>query len=301
VFVTELSSFQLEAIDHFRPRAAALLNLAADHLDRYAVVADYAAAKRRLFRRQEKDDVAVLNADDPEVAAVATVAAARPRLFSRRGPIADGCYLDGERVIEVDPGEGSRLLFTAADVPLAGVHNLENAMAAALLARAMGAAPEAMRGGLRGFRGLPHRVQRVAERRGVTWYDDSKGTNPAATVKSLEGFPDRSVHLILGGRKKGADPRELATAVGRKARWVYFVGEAGAEFAAALGHLAPGEMAGTLDRAVEAAARRAVAGEVVLLSPACASFDQYTSYAERGDHFQRLVRELDRPRAARGG
>jgi UDP-N-acetylmuramoylalanine--D-glutamate ligase len=288
MFVVELSSFQLETIDTFRPKAAALLNLSPDHLDRYADLRAYGDAKRRIFMRQTPEDVAVLNADDPEVAA--TVVAARRRFFSASRPVEDGCFLDGEAVVETSPGGGRESLFSRADVPVAGLHNLENAMAAALLARALGAPREAIAAGLRSFPGLPHRMVRVAERSGVAWYDDSKGTNIGASTKAAEGFADHTVHWILGGLAKGADPRELRDAVGRKARRVYLIGEAAEAFREALADLAPVEMAGTLERAVEAAASAAAPGEAVLLSPACASFDQFRDYGDRGDQFQRLVR-----------
>ena len=194
------------------------------------------------------------------------------------------------QVIESAPGEPPRPLFAAAEVPLPGVQNLENAMAAALLARGFGASPEAVRRGLAGFTGLPHRMQRVAVRDGVTWYDDSKGTNPAATGKSLEGFADGTVHLILGGRNKGADFAALAPLLGRKARRLYLIGEAAGELAQALAGTAPIERSGTLAAAVRAAAGGAAPGEAVVLSPACASFDQFRNFAHRGEVFQREVR-----------
>jgi UDP-N-acetylmuramoylalanine--D-glutamate ligase len=289
VFVVELSSFQIEGIATFTPKAAALLNLAEDHLDRYASMEEYAAAKRALFRNMAAGDVAVLNSDAP--ATLATPTAAGKRLFSRRGPVADGCFADAAGVVlEVAPGTSPVELFRAADVPLAGVQNLENAMAAALLARAVGAAPEGIRAGLAGFRGLPHRMEKVGESGGVAWYDDSKGTNPAATAKSLEGFADGTVHLILGGRNKGADLASLAPLVAAKARRVYLIGEAASDFERALGPTAPYEHAGTLDGAVRAAAGRARPGEVVVLSPACASFDQFRNFVHRGEVFKDLVR-----------
>ena len=290
-FVVELSSFQVDGLVTFKPRAAALLNLSEDHLDRYGSMAAYVASKKRLFLPMDSAGIAVLNADDPEAADAATEA--RKRWFSRRGRVRDGCWAtpDG-RVLEVTPGEPDVYLFDAADVPLAGVQNLENAMAAALLARAIGAEPAEIRRGLRSFQGLPHRMQRAGERNGVVFYDDSKGTNPGATLKSLEGFADGTVHLILGGRNKGADLAVLTPLVRQKARRVYLIGEAAEECAAALGDAVPFERSETLDRAVRAAAAQAVAGEAVVLSPACASFDQFRSFVHRGEVFQALVREL---------
>ncbi len=293
VFVAELSSFQLEGIATFAPRAAALLNLSPDHLDRHAGLAAYAAAKAAIFARQEESDVAVLNADDPRGREVAEgIRRARRRFFSRLAEVEDGCFLAGDEIVEVTPGARRRPLFRAADLPLPGTHHLENAMAAALLARVFGVEPRALVAGLAAFEGLPHRTQRVATIAGVAWIDDSKGTNVGATAKSLEGFADGAVHLILGGRNKGADLGELAEIVVRKARRLYLIGEAAPELERRLAHLVPAERSGELAQAVSAAAREARAGEVVLLSPACASFDQYANYAERGRHFQRLVAAL---------
>ncbi len=308
IFVVELSSFQLEAVDRFHPRAAALLNLSPDHLDRHPDLAAYLAVKAAIFRRQGPADTAVLNAGDSRVrdlAVASSSAGPRRRLFASRGTVDDGCHLAGDAVVEVRPGAEPVELFRPGDLPLPGPHNLENAMAAALLVRAGGASPAAIAAGVRGFRGLPHRLERVRERRGVAWYDDSKGTNPAATARSLEGFADRSVHLILGGRFKGGDLAELARRVAEKARRVYLVGEAAETFARALATeelttVAPLERAGTLERAVAAAAERAVAGETVLLSPACSSFDQFHNFAERGRIFQDLVRALGPTNGAAG-
>lgn len=291
VFVVELSSFQIEGIDTFKPKAAALLNLSEDHLDRYGTMAAYGAAKKRLFRDMDPDGVAVLNADDPETADVET--RARRRYFSRLRPVADGCWADTEgRVAEVSPGQPDTELFHASDVPLAGVQNLENAMAAALLARAVGVEPEAIRAALHGFRGLPHRLQKVGEKGGVFFYDDSKGTNPGATLKAIEGFADGTVHLILGGRNKDADLAVLTPMVRRKARRAYLIGEAASGFEQALGGAVPYEMAGTMEQAVRSAAAQARPGEAVVLSPACASFDQFRNFVHRGQVFQELVRNV---------
>lgn len=296
-FVVELSSFQLEGTDVFRPRAAALLNLSPDHLDRHGSLDGYLDAKRRIFLRQAGGDVAVINADDPLVAA--TVVPAHRRSFSTAGPVPDGCYLDGDVVVETDL-DGPRELFRRDELPIAGLHNVANAMAATLLARALGVPAPALRRGLQGFHGLPHRMERVLERGGVVWYDDSKGTNLGATAKSLEGFRDESVHLVLGGRNKGADPRLLRGIVGQKVRRVYLIGEAAPEFEAALADLVPCEPSRTLPAAVRSMAEHAVPGEVAVLSPACASFDQFRDFHDRGEQFQRLVRALPPAGGVRG-
>ncbi len=290
-FVVELSSFQLEAVDRFHPRAAALLNLSADHLDRHADLAAYLAVKAAIFRRQEASDTAVLNARDPRVRRLAVPS--RCRFFDSRGTVEDGCHLAGGAVVEVRPGAEPVELFRPEELPLPGPHNLENAMAAALLARACGAAPSAVAAAVRSFRGLPHRLERVRERCGVVWYDDSKGTNAAATLRSLESFADGTVHLILGGRFKGGGLEELRRRVATKARRAYLIGESATRFARALAGAVPVERAATLERAVVAAAERAGSGDTVLLSPACASFDQFRSFAHRGHAFQRLVRALE--------
>ena len=221
----------------------------------------------------------------------ATPVRGRARFFATAGPVADGCHVDGDRVVERSPGAAPVELFARADVPLPGPHNLENAMAAALLARAVGAAPADLAPALAAFRGLPHRLERVAERDGVVFFDDSKGTNVGATLRSLEGFSDGSVHLILGGRDKGADLSLLRPMVARKARRVYLVGEAADELAAALAGAVAITRSGRLEIAVAEAARQARGGETVLLSPACASFDQFRDFVERGRRFQECARE----------
>lgn len=290
VFVVEVSSFQLESVATLHPRVAALLNLSPDHLDRHGSFQRYLEAKTRIFARQTPIDIAVLNADDPWVRDVGVVA--RRRQFSRRAVPADGCYVDGETVVEVDPNGGSLELFECGEVPLVGDHNLENAMAAALMARSIGAGSEGFASALSEFRGLPHRMELVAEIDGVSWLNDSKGTNVGATLKSLAGFDERTVHLILGGRAKGADLSALAGEVARKASRVYLIGEAAESIGSILLPGVAHEYSGDLEHAVRSAAARALEGETVLLSPACASFDQYDSFAHRGEHFRDLVQSL---------
>lgn len=303
VFVVELSSFQLEAVDRFRPRAAALLNISPDHLDRYGNVAEYAAAKARIFGNQEASDVAVLNGDDRGACRVGggpggAPAPVRRRFFSRLRQVEDGCYLDRDRVIEVGP-DVSRELFRLGDLALDGLHNVENAMAAALLASAVGADPCGFRPGLRVFNGLPHRMRLVETIAGVRYYNDSKATNPAAAAQALAGFSDRSVHLILGGRAKGEGAAfgELAEAAAIKAAAVYLIGEAADAIAPVLTDGTERHHCGSLDRAVEAASAASDPGQSVLLSPACASFDQFEDFAQRGRCFERQVEAL----AAGGG
>lgn len=291
VYVVELSSFQLESVDTFRPHAAALLNLSPDHLDRHGDAAAYQAAKTRIFARQKRRDLTVLNADDARL--VDLVTPSHRRWFSRRRPVEDGCFVVGERVLEAVPGKPHRHLFARSDVMLSGSHNLENAMAAALLARSQTVSRAHIARALRAFRGLPHRLEVIAEVAGVRFFDDSKGTNVGATVASLEGFEPNSVHLILGGRAKGADFSVLADAVAAAACRVYLIGEAAAAIARALAGTGVAlEHDARLARAVASAARQARPGESVVLSPACASFDQFSSFVERGRAFKRLVLAL---------
>lgn len=298
LFVVELSSFQLENLVTFQPDAAALLNLSPDHLDRYEGFEAYVAAKGEIFRNQGPENVAVVNGDDPAVVAMTAQARARRRMFSRSSEVEDGCFLADGTVWEAVPGAAPSALFQREDLSLDGAHNLENAMAASLLARRFGAESNHLKVALGGFQGLPHRMERVGEGGRVAFYNDSKGTNVAATSKSLEDLPDGSVHLILGGVHKGDDPRLLADLVRRKVRRLYLIGESADTFRSALEGVVAAEVSETLERAVASAAESAEAGEVVLLSPACASFDQFSNYAQRGDAFRSMVSAL--PEAIHG-
>ena len=293
-FVCEVSSFQLEAVDRFRPDVAVLTNVTPDHLDRYAGFDDYAAAKARVFENQREEDFAVVNADDP----VASRAGSRGRRvpFSRRGPAPGGTWSEGGRLFSEVRGK-RREVVAAERVALPGAHNLENALAALAAAECLEAPAAAIEEGLTRFRGLPHRTELVREDGGVRWVNDSKGTNVDATAKSLEGLAERSVLLILGGRDKHGDFGNLGEPVARAARVVLTIGDAAPKIASALEGRAPVESCGTLDRAVTRAAELARPGDTVLLSPACASFDQYANFEERGRHFAELVGRLDR----RGG
>jgi UDP-N-acetylmuramoylalanine--D-glutamate ligase len=298
VWVVELSSYQLEGIRRFAPDVAVHLNLTPDHLDRYRSLDDYGAAKARIFENQREAQVAVLNADDPLVARI------RPRArrleFSRRAVPARGTAVAGDAFVADLDGTGPRPVARLRDLALPGAHNLENALAALAATLPLGVTPEAAAATFRSFRGLPHRTALVRVRGGVAYYNDSKGTNIDATLKSLEGFPDRTVHLILGGKEKGDDFRRLAPLALVKSRRVLTIGAAEGRIAAALGET-PGltvVRCGTLERAVAEAAAAAAPGEVVLLSPACASFDQFRNFEDRGEAFESLVRALPEPLAS---
>ena len=288
-FVCELSSFQLEGVERFRPHVAVLTNITPDHLDRYSGFSEYAAAKARVFARQEPGDFAVVNADDIASRAIGT--RARRVLFSRRGrPAGAGpaAWLEaGELVSDVAaPKHG---VVPADRLALPGAHNVENALAALAAAECLGAPAEAIVSALTRFEGLPHRSQLVAEADGVRWVDDSKGTNVDAALKSLEGYAPGSVVLILGGRDKHGDFAALSRLVRRNARVVLTIGEAAPVIEQALAGAAPIERADTMEHAVARAAALARPGDTVLLSPACASFDQYRDFEERGRHFAQLA------------
>ncbi len=281
-WVLEISSFQSELLTSMAPTAAIFLNLSQDHLERHADLADYLAAKRRLFSFQGSGDTAVLNADDEASAGTETDAARR--FFSLEGP-ADA-WLDGDRLLV----NGSELL-GADQVRLSGAHNLGNILAAALTAGAMGVCREAVAEAASSFGGLAHRHRTVHEIAGVRWIDDSKATNIGATLAALRGYPDGSLHLILGGQAKGQDFTVLDDEVRRSVARLYVIGVDGAEIADALTGAAPVEGCGTLDEAVSRARAAAESGQTVLLAPACASFDQFAGYEQRGDVFAALARE----------
>ncbi len=286
VVVAEVSSFQLQFVDGFRPAVAVWLNLAPDHLDWHPDVESYAAAKARIWERQGPGDVAVVNADDPVIMGLAAGAPGEVVSFGL-GPesAADWTVVDG--ALRGPGGAVAEVADLARSLP----HDLANALAAAAAATAAGATPEGIRTALCGFDGLPHRLTLVGEAAGVRFYDDSKATNPHAAVAAVEAFD--SVVLVAGGRNKGLDLGALGDAdvVGR-IRSVVTIGEAGPEVAAVFDGLRPVQSATSMDEAVRLAASAARPGDAVVLSPGCASFDWYVSYAQRGDDFARAVRAL---------
>jgi UDP-N-acetylmuramoylalanine--D-glutamate ligase len=284
--VAELSSFQLEDIETFRPKGATILNVTQDHLDRYHTIEEYAEAKARVFMNQTEDDVLVLNFDDPIVRAMASRTRARVIPFSRVEKIDGGVYLDGDAIF----CRGERIC-RVGDMKITGVHNIENAMAASALALAAGASRDAVEAALREFPGLEHRLEFVRERNGVTYINDSKGTNVGAVVKSVEGYT-RPVILIAGGLDKGSDFSPLYALFREKVKLLILIGKAADKMAKALGTAAETVRAKTLQDAVRLAEGRAVAGDVVLLSPACASFDMFKDFEDRGRQFKEAVRKL---------
>ncbi|HXJ23302.1 MAG TPA: UDP-N-acetylmuramoyl-L-alanine--D-glutamate ligase [Polyangia bacterium] len=291
--VVEASSFQLETVREFRPRVAVLLNITPDHLDRYDGMDGYAAAKARIFAAQDAADDAVVNADDLLSVRAASTAPSRQLQFSIARPLAAGAWLQDGALHVMVPGEPMEAY--PGDLSwLAGQrHNQANALAALLAARLAGASPDAARAGLLAFRPLDHRMELVADSGGVTYYDDSKGTNVGAVVAALDGFP-RSVVLIAGGRDKGGDYAPLAEVLARVGRAAILIGEAADKMEAAFrGHVAV-QRAPTMDDAVTAARAAARPGDAVVLSPACSSFDMFRDYAHRAEVFRAAVARVAR-------
>ena len=289
ITVVELSSFQLELIQNFRTDVSVFLNLTPDHLDRHGSMDAYVAAKSRIFANQTEEDFAILNADD---AATTPLAPAKPRLywFSRKQRAAQGAFVRGSEIVFRDDGK-EEVVLKREEVPLPGTHNLENVLAAVAATRLAGASSKAVREGVRSFVGVEHRLEFVAEVHGVRYYNDSKATNVDATLKALDAFPGR-ILVILGGKDKGSDYTLLQNALREKAILALLIGAAAGKIEGQIAGSVAIERAGTLDRAVEIASQAARAGDVVLLAPACASFDQFQNYEHRGGVFKALVREL---------
>jgi UDP-N-acetylmuramoylalanine--D-glutamate ligase len=281
----EASSFQLEDTSSFAPEVGVFLNFAEDHRDRHPGPADYLAAKLQLFERQEETDFAVLNASEPALARREIGGKARQVWFGE----SEGCELrhSGGRL----EWRGNHLM-DASELGLRGPHNLENAMAAAAATLVRGIDADPVRAALRSFRGVPHRLETVAEIGGVRYVNDSKATNVAAAAAALRSF-ERGVHAIFGGSSKGSGFATLAPAVAERCAACYLIGEAAGRLAEALAPTGVELVScGDLERAVAQASQRARAGETVLLAPACASFDQYEDFERRGEHFRSLVERL---------
>lgn len=284
ILVAEVSSFQLERTFDFRPWIAVVTNLAPDHLDRHPDLETYARCKKKIFARQEAEDFLVVNGDDPEVCSWQ----GRSKVFRfSRSPLAEGVWVQGGRIEALLPTFRGALM-PLSEVALEGVHNLENVLAASAAALLCGASPEAVRAAVAGAKGLEHRMEFVRQVHGVRYINDSKGTNVGATVKSLESF-SCPVHLIAGGKGKGTDFRPLGPLVAKVVKTLILIGQAADAMAEALGGLTETCRARDLKEAVALAAARSRPGEVVLLSPACASFDMFRNFEERGKAFKEAV------------
>lgn len=300
IVVAEVSSFQLETVEAFHPRVAAVLNVTPDHLDRHGDFAAYVAAKARIFENQTEADCAVLNFDDAPTAALAVSTRAQVIFFSRSHPLERGVFCQDGWIVARLAGHPEQIC-PLAEVALRGQHNVENVLAATACALWTGMAPAPIRRAIAQFRVVPHRIEWIRDIRGVAYYNDSKGTNVASTIKALESFTE-PVILVAGGRGKGQDFAPLAKAASGRVRLAVLIGEDRKKIGTALAAAAiPGTEAGTMDEAVRLASAAARPGDMVLLSPACASFDMFENFEQRGEAFRAAVLALEGPAGGGSG
>lgn len=289
--VVEVSSFQLQWVETFRPRVALFLNITSDHIDYHGSLDAYREIKERIFARQDASDLAVLNADEETTAALRGRLRSRTELFSSSGAVTSGIFLSGDHLVHRLPA-GPEERYPIAMIHLPGRHNCENVMAAILAARACGCTPGEIIRAVDGFRGIAHRIEYAGERNGVLFYDDSKGTNVGAVVRALESF-SKPVLLLLGGRDKEGDFQTLAPLIRLGVKELLLFGEAREKINGLIGGIVRTTLAATMQEAIEKAFAAASRGDVVLLSPGCASFDEFKDYKERGNRFQEWVRNQE--------
>jgi UDP-N-acetylmuramoylalanine--D-glutamate ligase len=290
--VLEVSSFQLESTEEFHPQIAVILNITPDHLDRHGSFENYVRAKERIFAVQDEQDCLVLNADNPHTAQSASRAAARVYWFSIEHPVGQGAWVENGYVVYRASREAAiETVIPLGGIPLKGEHNVENVLAAVVAARQVGVAAADIRRAIENFRAVEHRLEYVATLNGVEFYNDSKATNVDATAKAVAAF-STGIHLILGGKDKNSDYTELSDLLRERVRAVYTIGSAAAKIESELRGVISLRSCGTLEKAVAAATAAARPGEIVLLAPACSSFDQFDSYEHRGRVFKQLVSEL---------
>ena len=289
--VLEVSSFQLETTEQFRPAIAVILNITPDHLDRHGTFENYALAKERIFAAQRQGDFLVLNADNVRAAASASRSNAAVYWFSLENSVRQGAWVEGGQIIyRASKDAQSETIMPLTGIPLKGEHNVENVLAAVCASLLAGASPQVIRHAVETFRAVEHRLEYVATVNGVEFYNDSKATNVDATAKAIASFPG-GIHLILGGKDKNSDYTQLADLLRSRVRAVYTIGAAAAKIESQLRGVVAIHSCETLERAVTTAAAAAHPGEVVLLAPACSSFDQFESYEHRGRIFKELVHD----------
>lgn len=294
IVVAEMSSFQLESVDSFCPKVAVVMNLTPDHLDRHKTMEAYAAAKANIFKNQGPEEYLLLNKDDAIVAAMAAGAKSHVYYFSQQEILDEGIWLEeGNLVYRLDKNGAPQVLIPAAEIGIVGSHNWQNAMAASLAALLMGQQPEIIAERLRAFKGVAHRMEPVATIDGVLYVNDSKGTNPDSTEKALGSYGERPIVLIAGGRNKGSDMAVLVPLMRAHCRGVVLVGEATGDFIDAFERTGYTDYvcADSFEDAVAKAREMAQSGDVVLLSPACASWDMFDNFEQRGDLFKELVKD----------
>jgi len=294
IAVLEVSSFQLETIQTFRPQIAVVLNVTPDHLDRHRTFAAYADAKARIFENQRAGDFTVLNADDQTCIELATRTRGQVFWFSRTAEVKQGAFVGDGRIFFRDHS-GQKEIMLVSEVSLKGAHNVENVLAAVCVGALLGCEPQRIRTAVRNFKAVEHRLEHVATIAGVDYYNDSKATNVDATIKAIESFP-ANIHLILGGKDKGSDYTVLNDLLQKRVKRVYTIGAAAAKIESQIVSTKNGgpeiDHAETLETAIRHAAEVAAAGDVVLLAPACASFDQFRNYEHRGKVFKQVVNTL---------
>ena len=288
--VLEVSSFQLETIQTFHAEIAVVLNVTPDHLDRHGTFEAYWAAKKHVFENQTDSDFAVLNADDPECVRLAAGIRPQVRWFSRKTEVEQGAFVRGDKIVYHDES-GEHEVMAVSDIPLKGAHNLENVLAVVCVGMIVPCEPHRIRSAVREFKAVEHRLEFVANINGVDYYNDSKATNVDATIKALESFP-ANIHIILGGKDKGSDYTVLKDLLRQRVRRVYTIGAAAEKIESHIAGAVEIVRAGTLDAAVQRASEAAAPGDVVLLAPACASFDQFDNYQHRGRVFKEIVQGL---------
>lgn len=293
VNVLEVSSFQLETVEQFHPNIAVVLNITPDHLDRHGSFENYVAAKERIFANQSAGDFLVLNADDRVTQMCAARAKSEVFWFSATRAVRQGAFVrDGAIVWVAKEGGVTEPIMPVAEIPLKGAHNLENVLAAVCVARLASIRAESIRSTVARFKAVEHRLEFVRKINGIEFYNDSKATNVDATMKAIASFPG-GIHLILGGKDKDSDYSRMADFLKQRVKVVYTIGSAAEKIERQLHGVVKMKAAETMQNAVAAAATDAVAGDFVLLSPACSSFDQFDNYEHRGKVFRQLVNELD--------
>ena len=291
VIVLEVSSFQLETIQTFRPKVAVILNITPDHLDRHRTFQTYVDAKARIFENQQPGDFAVLNEDDPTCRTLRDRTRAEVFWFSRKQEVQNGAWVRDGRILFRD-SNGQREIMLVSEIPLKGLHNVENVLAGVCAGALMGCEPAKIRKAIQEFKAVEHRLEYVATIKGVEYFNDSKATNVDATIKALESFP-KNIHLILGGKDKGSDYTVLNDLLRERVKRVYTIGAAAEKIESQIKGAAETVHAETLDNAIRRAAAVAQPGDIVLLAPACASFDQFQSYNHRGRVFKEVVHSLE--------
>ena len=291
VIVLEVSSFQLETIQTFRPKVAVILNITPDHLDRHRTFQTYVDAKARIFENQQSDDFAVLNEDDPTCRTLRDRTRAEVFWFSRKQEVQNGAWVRDGKILFRD-ASGQREIMLVSEIPLKGAHNVENALAGVCAGALMGCEPAKIRKAIQEFKAVEHRLEYVATIKGVEYFNDSKATNVDATIKALESFP-KNIHLILGGKDKGSDYTVLNDLLRERVKRVYTIGGAAEKIESHIKGSAEIVHSETLDNAIRRAAAVAQPGDIVLLAPACASFDQFQSYNHRGRVFKEVVHSLE--------